>query len=60
MTREALLKELRTLATEAAHEISGIDSKAARWIADDALRELGSDGVQRRLRRRAKATRSRS
>jgi len=35
----------------AAKMIRRIDSKAARWIAADALRELTSDAVQRRLRR---------
>ncbi len=31
--------------------ISKIDSRAARWIAADALRELQSEGVQKRLRK---------
>jgi 3-methyladenine DNA glycosylase AlkD len=43
-------RTLNTLAIEVAKEIRQIESKAARWIADDALRELTSDGVQRRLR----------
>jgi 3-methyladenine DNA glycosylase AlkD len=34
-----------------AKEIQKIDSKAARWIAADAIRELTSDYVQKRLRR---------
>jgi 3-methyladenine DNA glycosylase AlkD len=42
-------RTLNTLAIEVAKEIRQIESKAARWIADDALRELTSDGVQRRL-----------
>lgn len=33
-----------------AREMRGIDSKAARWIASDVIRELESDAVQRRLR----------
>jgi 3-methyladenine DNA glycosylase AlkD len=32
-------------------EIQKIDSKSAKWIASDALRELNSDAVQKRLRR---------
>lgn len=31
-------------------EIEKMDSKAARWIAKDALRELGSNAVQERLK----------
>lgn len=26
-----------------------IDSKAAKWVASDAIRELGSEAVQKRL-----------
>jgi len=40
---------LNRAAVAAAEEIQGIDSKAARWIAADALRELTSEAVQRRL-----------
>jgi len=43
-------RTLNKIAIEVANEIRQIDSKAARWIADDALRELTSDKVQRRLR----------
>ena len=43
-------RTLNKIAIEVANEIRQIDSKAARWIADDALRELTSDRVQRRLR----------
>lgn len=39
----------RAIAT--ARKISGLDSRAARWIAADALRELTSPAVQDRLRR---------
>jgi len=35
----------------AARRIQKMDSKAAKWIASDALRELTSDAVQRRLRK---------
>jgi len=34
---------------ETAEEIRGINSKAARWIAADAIRELTSEAVQKRL-----------
>jgi 3-methyladenine DNA glycosylase AlkD len=44
---------LNEAAINAAKEIQRLDSKAARWIAADALRELKSDAVQNRLRRRA-------
>lgn len=37
-------------AIKTAKEIQEIDSKPARWIAADALRELKSEAVQRRLR----------
>jgi 3-methyladenine DNA glycosylase AlkD len=41
---------LNQAAVATAKEIQKIDSKAARWIAADALRELCSDKVQLRLR----------
>ena len=41
---------LNALAIQTAHEISQIDSPAARWIARDALRELDSEKVQARLK----------
>ncbi|MBI5115947.1 DNA alkylation repair protein [Candidatus Poribacteria bacterium] len=41
---------LNKLAIKAAKEIQQIDSKAARWIAADAIRELESKQVQKRLR----------
>lgn len=40
---------LNRLAIETAREIQRIDSRAARWIASDALRELTSEQVQKRL-----------
>lgn len=42
---------LNRRATRVAREIQAIDSKSARWIAADALRELTSPSIQRRLRR---------
>jgi 3-methyladenine DNA glycosylase AlkD len=38
-------------------KISRIDSKAARWVASDALRELRGDAVRRRLESRRPAAR---
>ncbi len=43
---------LNEAAILAALEVKDIDSKAARWIASDALRELRSEAVQKRLRKR--------
>lgn len=40
---------LNKAAIATAREIQGIDSKAARWIAADALRELTGEAVQKRL-----------
>jgi 3-methyladenine DNA glycosylase AlkD len=40
---------LNRAAITAAKEISQIDSKSARWIASDAIRELESEAVQKRL-----------
>jgi len=45
---------LNKRAIKAGEEISKIDSKSARWIAADALRELRSDKVRNRLTERAK------
>jgi len=42
---------LNRAAINAAREIQRLDSKAARWIAADAIRELESDAVQSRLKR---------
>lgn len=42
--------ELNGVAVECSLRISQQDSKAARWIAGDALRELRSEAVQARLR----------
>jgi len=40
---------LNKMAIEAAEEIKQIDSKSARWIAADAIRELTSEAIQNRL-----------
>jgi len=42
---------LNEAAINTAKEIKNLDSKAARWIAADAIRELESDASQSRLRR---------
>jgi len=42
---------LNKAAIKTAKEIKQLDSKAARWIASDAIRELESDAVQNRLTR---------
>lgn len=44
-------RALNRAAIREAEAIRRIDSRSARWIAADALRELRSDPVQRRLRR---------
>jgi 3-methyladenine DNA glycosylase AlkD len=44
---------LNRAAISAAERIRQQGSRSARWIAADALRELKSDAVQRRLRRKA-------
>jgi 3-methyladenine DNA glycosylase AlkD len=45
---------LNKAAIAAARQIQRLDSRAARWIASDALRELQSPAVQERLERQAK------
>jgi len=42
---------LNKVAIESAKEIQRIGSKAAHWVASDAIRELESEAVQRRLRK---------
>jgi 3-methyladenine DNA glycosylase AlkD len=42
---------LNPRAIRTAEQIERIDSRAARWVARDALRELRSDAVQARLRK---------
>lgn len=41
---------LNRAAIEAAERIKQMDSKAAKWVASDALRELTSEAVQKRLK----------
>jgi 3-methyladenine DNA glycosylase AlkD len=43
---------LNKAAIQLALEIKEMDSKAARWIANDALRELQSDAVKQRLQKK--------
>jgi 3-methyladenine DNA glycosylase AlkD len=45
--------ELNQAAIKLAEDIQGIDSRAARWIAADALRELQSEKVHQRLVKKA-------
>ena len=40
---------LNKIAIQTAKEIQKIDSKSARWIASDALRELTSEAVKKKL-----------
>jgi 3-methyladenine DNA glycosylase AlkD len=42
---------LNKIALQAAEEISKIDSRAARWIARDAIRDLTSETTQKRFRK---------
>jgi len=42
---------LNKAAVNTAKEIQQLDSKAARWIASDTIRELESEAVQRRIKR---------
>jgi 3-methyladenine DNA glycosylase AlkD len=42
---------LNRLSIRTAEDIQRMDSKAARWVAADALRELRSDAVQKRLKK---------
>jgi len=43
-------QNLNKAAIKLAKEIKQIDSKSARWIATDAIRELESEKVQLRLK----------
>lgn len=45
-------RHLNKLAIQSGERLREIDSRAARWIAADALRELAGDKVQARLSRR--------
>jgi 3-methyladenine DNA glycosylase AlkD len=42
--------KLNEAAINAAKEIQKLDSKAARWVASDAIRELESESIQKRLK----------
>ncbi len=43
-------RRLNAAAVATAHEIIALNTRSGRWIARDALRELQSDAVQRRLK----------
>lgn len=45
---------LNKIALEAAYQIRALDTKAARWVAADAIRELESDKVLARLKKKTK------
>jgi 3-methyladenine DNA glycosylase AlkD len=45
---------LNKLAVMTAGEIQKLNSRSARWIAADAIRELESEAVQRRLEKKEK------
>jgi len=51
---------LNKAAVETAEEILALDTKAARWIARDALRELKGAAVQTRLNERASQAKQRA
>jgi 3-methyladenine DNA glycosylase AlkD len=46
-------QNLNRKAIQTARQIQEIDSKSARWIASNALRELESEKVQERLKKKA-------
>ena len=48
--------KLNKAAIKVGKEIRDIDSRSARWIAADALQELSSEAVQRRLRDKRRAS----
>ena len=43
--------DLNNKAIKTAKEIQRIDSKSAKWVASDAIRELTSEAVQKRLQK---------
>ena len=47
---------LNRSALELARKIHGIDSRSARWIASDAIRELESEAVLTRLQKRGRTS----
>jgi len=50
---------LNKAALETAKDILGMDSRSARWVASNAIRELESEAVQRRLRKTVRVDLSR-
>lgn len=44
--------KLNNIALKAAKEIQNMDSKFAKWIASDAIRDLTSDATKRRLKKK--------
>jgi 3-methyladenine DNA glycosylase AlkD len=46
-------QKLNEAAMRTARQIQRIDSKAAQWVASDAIKELGSSAVRRRLKKSA-------
>jgi 3-methyladenine DNA glycosylase AlkD len=44
---------LNKKAIETAKEIQKMDTRSAQWVASDAIRELTSEAVQKRLQGRA-------
>lgn len=47
-------RRLHHEAFQLAKEIQGMDSRAARWIAADAMRELGSTAIRRKVMKKSK------
>ena len=43
-------QNLNKAAIDTAKGIQQLDSKAARWVASDAIRELESEAVERRMK----------
>jgi 3-methyladenine DNA glycosylase AlkD len=48
-------QNLYNLAVKTANELKKIDSKSARWIASDALRELSSEKIKERVKKISKS-----
>jgi len=46
---------LNNAAVEVAKDILRMESNSARWVASDAIRELESEAVQRRLKKKVEA-----
>ncbi|MDD5433661.1 MAG: DNA alkylation repair protein, partial [Candidatus Pacebacteria bacterium] len=42
--------KLNKKAIKVAKEIQAMDNKTAKWIASDALRELNSEAIQKKLK----------